>query len=222
MPGSIGVQIGNHHTWDDFAVEWYDLDIGTPQVKTSYKELPLESGSVDLSEAVTGRPAYGMRTISLYFAKADRSPADWLALCSRMTSAFHGKRVPITFDFDPDYYYLGRVECETDKKSFEVSLYTITATCEPYKYAHALSAAEIISDGTQSGTITNAGDQIVCPVLTATAAGMTVAVNGGAAYSIPAANTGTVIPELLLLPGENTVAVSGTGTLSVSWREGRL
>lgn len=215
--------IGDHNTYTDWGLALYDAVVGTPKVKTHYLDLPLENGVIDLSEAVTGRPSYGTREIRLYLGKKDNSPKGWMAVSSEVIRAIHGKKLKITLSFDSDYYYMGRVSCEEiEKISYRRSTFLLTATCEPYKYAHALSAAEIISDGTQSGTITNAGDQIVCPVLTATAAGMTVAVNGGAAYSIPAANTGTVIPELLLLPGANTVAIAGTGTLSVSWREGRL
>jgi phage-related protein len=46
----------------------------------------------------------------------------------------HGKRVKITIDDDPNYYYLGRVkvnEWESDKATATIVL---TAEVEPYKY----------------------------------------------------------------------------------------
>lgn len=217
---STDVQIGTYHTRTDFGLTLYDLELGMPEVKTSCKDLPLANGSIDLSEAVTGRPCYGTRTLRLYFAQEDRSPETWLLLCTQLASALHGRRMPITFGFDPNYYYMGRLACETDKKSFEVSLYTITAACEPYKYAHAVSGTDISGGSTE--TIVNAGDNTVCPALTASAGGMTVSFNGEAAFSIPTAGSPTRIPELLLLPGTNTVTVTGSGTLHLQWREEKL
>ena len=217
---STDVQIGTYHTRTDFGLTLYDLELGMPEIKTSYKDLPLANGSIDLSEAVTGQPCYGTRTLRLYFAQEDRSPETWLLLCTQLTSALHGRRMPITFGFDSDHYYMGRVACETDKKSFEVSLYTITATCNPFKYAHTVSGADFLGGSTE--TIVNAGDNTVCPTLTASAGGMSVSFNGEAAFSIPTAGSPTRIPELLLLPGANTVTVTGSGTLNLQWREEKL
>lgn len=217
---STDVQIGTYHTRTDFGLTLYDLELGMPEVKTSYKDLPLTNGSIDLSEVVTGRPCYGTRTLRLYFAQEDRSPEAWILLCTQLSSALHGRRMPITFGFDPNYYYMGRIACETDKKSFEVSLYTITATCDPFKYAHAVSDTDISGGSTE--TIVNAGDNTVCPTLTASAGGMTVSFNSEAVFSIPTADSPTRIPELLLLPGTNTVIVTGNGTLHLQWREEKL
>jgi len=51
---------------------------------------------------------------------------------------------------------------------------------------------------------------------------MTVALNGGAAYSIAQVGKAVKIPELLLLPGANNVTVTGTGNVVLTWREGVL
>lgn len=218
MANKMGVQIGNLHSYTDFGIEWFDLDLGMPEIKTHYKELPLESKLIDLTESVTGKPEYGQRPIRMYFGQEDRSPAAWLALTSRIGAAFHGKRLPITFDYDSAYFYLGRIECETKKKSFAASVYTLSAECDPYKYKHALSSASLAA-GTQQ--IAVSGDMEVCPTFTASAEGMTVAVNGGAARTILAIEDFS-IPEILLSPGANTVAVTGSGTLLMQWREGYM
>lgn len=65
-------------------------------------------------------------------------------------------------------------------------------------------------------------DEIVSPTFTASETGMTVALNGGAAYSIAQVSKAVKIPELLLLPGANNVTVTGTGNVVLTWREGVL
>lgn len=220
MTNETGVQIGNYHTWEDFGVEWYDLDLGTPEVKTHVLELPLESGSIDLSEAVTGRPCYGPRTIRMYFAQEDRSPAAWLALCSHMTTAFHGKHLPIIFDFDPDFYYVGRLTCETDKKSFAVSLYTVTATCEPYKYYRKITSRTVTIDGTKTITLENMG-MVTSPTFTTDAEGITASCNGEGIWSVfPGVDVN--VPEILLLPGQNYMTLTGSGVVKIKYQEGML
>lgn len=218
MKNTMGVRIGNLHSYTDFGIEWFNLDLGMPEIKTHYKELPLESKVIDLTESVTGKPEYGQRPIRMYFGQEDRSPAAWLKLTSRIGSAFHGKRLPITFDYDPEYFYLGRIECEPKKKSFAVSIYTLSAECDPYKYRHTLSSASLETGAQQ---ITVSGDMEVCPTFTASVEGMTVSVNGGAARTVLAIENFS-IPEILLSPGINTITVKGSGTLLLQWREGYI
>lgn len=211
-------KIGDFRT-DDLGLELYNLSIGAPKIKTSYINLPLESKVLDLSDVVTGRPSYGARPITLYLGKKDRSPRNWIKTATELASKIHGQRLPITLSIDPDYYYLGRIQCSSDKISFMRSTYEITATCDPYKYAQTESTA---SCGAGTTAVLNNGDEIVSPTFTASETGMTVALNGGAAYSIAQVGKAVKIPELLLLPGTNNVTVTGTGNVVLTWREGVL
>ena len=132
-------KIGDFRT-DGLGLDLYNLSIGAPKIKTSYINLPLESKVLDLSDVVTGRPSYGARTITLYLGKKDRSPRNWIKTATELASKIHGQRLPITLSIDPDYYYLGRIQCSSDKISFMRSTYEITATCDPYKYAQTESS----------------------------------------------------------------------------------
>lgn len=211
-------KIGDFRT-DDLGLELYNLSIGAPKIKTSYVNLPLESKVLDLSDVVTGRPSYGARTITLYLGKKDRSPRNWIKAATELTRKIHGQRLPITLSIDPNYYYLGRIQCSSDKISYMRSTYEITATCDPYKYAQAESSA-VCGAGTTA--VLNSGDEIISPTFTASTEGMTVALNGGAAYSVAQVGKAVKIPELLLLPGVNNVTVTGSGNVVLNWREGVL
>lgn len=215
----MGVRIGENDMYTDFGMILTDLSIEMPEVKTKYQALPLENGSIDLSEVVTGRPVYGLRMLKLTFKRRGASAAEWLSVCSQIASAVHGKRLPITLPDDPDHYYLGRITCAPGVKEYGAGTFEVTAVCDPYKYAQTESTA---SCGAGTTSIINSGDEIVSPTFTASETGMTVALNGGAAYSIAQVDKAAKIPELLLLPGANNVTVTGTGNVVLTWREGVL
>ena len=215
----MGVLIGENDMYTDFGMILTDLSLEMPEIKTKYQELPLENGSIDLSEVVTGRPVYGLRTLKLTFKRRGTSAAEWLDICSQIASAVHGKRLPVTLPDDPNHYYLGRITCAPGVKEYGAGSFEITAVCNPYKYAQTESSA-VCSTGTTA--ILNSGDEIVSPTFTASETGMTVALNGGAAYSIAQVGKAVKIPELLLLPGANNVSVIGTGNIILMWREGVL
>ena len=96
------VLIGENDMYTDFGMILTDLSLEMPEVKTKYQELPLENGIIDLSEVVTGRPVYGLRTLKLTFKRRGASASEWLSVCSQIASAVHGKRLPITLPDDPD------------------------------------------------------------------------------------------------------------------------
>ena len=131
----MGVLIGENDMYTDFGMILTDLSLEMPEVKTKYQELPLENGSIDLSEVVTGRPVYGLRTLKLTFKRRGASASEWLSVCSQIASAVHGKRLPITLPDDPDHYYLGRIACAPGAKEYGAGTFEITAVCDPYKYA---------------------------------------------------------------------------------------
>lgn len=215
----MGVLIGENDMYTDFGMILTDLSLEMPEVKTKYQTLPLENGSIDLSEVVTGRPVYGLRTLKLTFKRRGASASEWLSVCSQIASAVHGKRLAITLPDDPDHYYLGRIACTPGAKEYGAGTFEITAVCDPYKYAQTESTA---SCGAGTTAVLNSGDEIVSPTFTASETGMTVALNGGAAYSIAQVGKAVKIPELLLLPGANNVTVTGTGNVVLTWREGVL
>ena len=114
---------------------------------------------------------------------------------------------------------MGRIACAPGAKEYGAGTFEITAVCDPYKYAQTESTA---SCGAGTTAVLNSGDEIVSPTFTASVEGMTVALNGGAAYSIAQVGKAVKIPELLLLPGANNVTVTGTGNVVLTWREGVL
>ena len=161
----MGVLIGENDMYTDFGMILTDLSLEMPEVKTKYQELPLENGSIDLSEVVTGRPVYGLRTLKLTFKRRGASASEWLSVCSQIASAVHGKRLPITLPDDPDHYYLGRIACALGAKEYGAGTFEVTAVCDPYKYAQVGKAVKIpellLLPGANNVTVTGTGNVVL-------------------------------------------------------------
>lgn len=211
--------IGEYDTQKSWGMDLYDVDIGLPTVKTQYLELPLESTDIDLSEVVTGRPSYGTREIKLYLGKKDMAPIFWTETVSQIASAVHGKRLPIILSFDSEFYYMGRITCETDKISFRRSIYPITAVCDPYKYRRKITERTLVLDGEKTITLHNM-DMITSPYFTVSK-DITVSCNGEGTYNV-FAGTDRNVPEILLLPGANSMTLTGSGTVEIRYQEGKM
>ncbi len=103
------VKIGGYDCQDDFGMLLASKDIELPTVQTKFVEVPGRDGTLDFTEALSGRPAYYDRTIKLVFVTCKNiSHEEWPDFLSKIANAIHGKRLQIIFDEDPDYYYDGR------------------------------------------------------------------------------------------------------------------
>ena len=128
-----GVTFDNKHSyWDWGLMLSKSPEISSPEPKTHYVDIPGAHGSMDLTEALTGKVQYKNRTLTLEFiTKAGRE--DWSAIYSDILSELHGQLKEISLDDDPMYHYKGRVKVGDpvrDKKHVTVKM---TAEVEPFK-----------------------------------------------------------------------------------------
>ena len=151
--------------------------------------MPLENGSIDLSGVVT-KPGVRAAHAQTDVQAARRFGIRWLSVCSQIASAVHGKRLPITLPDDPDHYYLGRIACTLGAKEYGAGTFEIS----PHVTRTNMRRPSAVSCGAGTTVIINNGDEIVSPTFTASAEGMTVALNGGAAYSIAQVGKAVKIP----------------------------
>lgn len=232
-----GVTFGNKHTIKDWGIYLKTRpEISPPSPKTLYVDIPGADGSIDLSDALTGEIAYSDRTITFTFAVVgDRSK--WTDTYSDIADYLHGQKLKVILDEDPTYYYIGRMAVNKWKSSRAFSTLTINGTVEPYKYELASGIEDWLWDpfnfktgiireysGLQvSGTLTlviRGRRKSVTPVFIVTgSSGLTVTYNS-TTYSLM--NGSNKIVGVVLKEGDNTLTFSGTGTVSVDYRGGRL
>ena len=206
---------GEYKSYDDLYLICTSKKIESPTIKTNKVSIEGGDGELDLTE-VFGRVSYNNRTLSFDFSTIVH-PSQFLNLYSAIQDALHGKKMNITLEDDPDYYYVGRVSVSDFSKEKSIGKIPIECDCEPYKYKKDVTIVSQAVNGETTITLANSKKRVV-PTIT-TDAEMKLEYNG---YSITHSAGHFILPTLELVEGENTVTVTGTGNISFEYREARL
>lgn len=210
-----GVTFGSKHSYTDYGLILQSKTIGAATVKTKKVDIEGGHGSLDYT-AFFGEPKYNNRTLAFTFISKMR-PLEFVSSYSELQNALHGQKVDIILDEDSDYHYVGRLSVGDYSTSNKTPTFTISADCEPFKLKNAITVVTQEVSGSATITLSNMRKKVV-PTIT-TDAEMTI-VFGGRSTT---ASAGTfTIPTLELSEGDNTVTVSGTGTITFSYQEGGL
>lgn len=130
-----GVTFDSKHSyWDWGLMLKSSPKITSPAPKTHYVDIPGMHGSLDLTEALTGKVQYKNRKISLEFVTVASREA-WAATYSDILSALHGRLTEIILDDDPLHYYTGRVTVGDPERDGKIVTIKMTAEVEPFKKA---------------------------------------------------------------------------------------
>lgn len=217
----LGVVINGFHTFEDFGLGWLQggFELSEPEIQTHYVEVEGMDGSLDLTEDLSGRPVYKDRTLKLTFDSPAGTYEAYTALCSRIDSRLHGRRCEITLDTDPDWFYLGRGKWSHTKDADGVETHVFTATVKPYKYYKDMTVRTVNVDGTADVVLENSMAPAT-PFFTTVDKDMRVQ-QGSAEYSV-LPGTDMEIYGITLLEGSNVLTFTGTGTVTIQYREGML
>lgn len=207
---------------------WYDLHlvvtaktISDAEPKTNYVNLDGMSGSLDLSESLTGEITYNDRTITATFWTDTGNYNDREALLRKITASLHGKKIKIIEPDDPTHYFYGRVKIKSKKNNLAYAEFTIEAICEPWRYSidEITRTIEVNNADTTNVVIHNNGVKTLCPSITTT--GKVVITMGNATASITTAGT-YKLSDIKLRQGVNVIGVRGAGSVTFSYREADL
>lgn len=130
----------NENTVIDTYSDWHLVPesrpvVPMPEVNTNYVDVPGMSGSIDLTEYLTGYPTYKNRTGSLKFHVLN-GYNPWQVTYHNIANYLHGKEAAMMLEDDPNYYYFGRftVQSWTSNNDGTWSDVEIGYTLDPYKY----------------------------------------------------------------------------------------
>lgn len=131
-----GVTFGNKHSyraWRMLLASHPEITPPTPKLKLV--QVPGTNTVIDLTEALTGGEVkYEPRSIRcVFYVIGGRSK--WPAVYSAVLNEVHGRRMKITLDTDPNWYYEGRVAVDQFDSDESAATIVITAEVEPYKKA---------------------------------------------------------------------------------------
>ena len=208
------IKFGDKDSYNDFGLILRQKERHFPSPKTNYVSIEGGDGDLDLTTSLTGDVKYENISYSLEFTLKDKRE-DWETTLLNLSTYLHGKKMNLTFSEDPNWYYVGRYTLNPLTSDKNVGLLSIDCILEPYR----LKKTETIKTITGTGTLTLSNTRKwVMPKITSTSnmqfifEGKTFSVNGTLQS-----------PDIILKEGNNLIEVtSGTGTLSVTYREGKL
>lgn len=210
-----GISFGTFHSFRDFHLILKPKEMASPTVKVRKIDIEGADSALDYTDFF-GEPKYEDVTHKFDFSTTVPQ-SEFLSLYSQIKNAIHGKKMRIILDDDPLFYYLGRVSVLPFATDRNIGLVSVECDCEPYKYNVEKTVVSSEINGTESITLTNSRKRAV-PEITTTAA-MTI-VFGEFTWAVEAGTF--TLPELELVEGENIVTVTGSGTITFTYREGSL
>ena len=202
--------------YDEWNIVLTKADIPLPEPKTSLVEIKGADGLLDLSEVLTGDICYNNRQITLTFEMMDDT--DYYDLISDISNYLHGKKVTISLTNDEDYYYVGRASINKWQCVKRKGKIVVTVDCDPYKYAVTETMRTItVSGQTKTVTLPNSRKR-VCPNLNVS--GTVVLIIDNVAYKLSEGEQ--QLTNFKLVEGNNTIKITGNGTVVITYRQGAL
>lgn len=211
-----GVKFGEYHTADDWDLILNSKKINPPTPKIVKVTIDGRDGELDLSRALTGEMKYNDRDASFSFIVTEGKHDEREGLINRIVNLIHGQKLQIIEPDDVDHYLLGECSVSDVKNDKAYGSFSVKATCEPYRY----SINEINRIITASATpvnivLTNNGKRTLTPTVVVSDSvtlsfGNTTLTLGKGTYKLS---------SLQLKSGSNIVSVSGSGTITFTYRE---
>jgi phage-related protein len=210
---------GNYNTWYDWRLTLTAKEMPPPEPKTNYIQLEGRHGSLDLSEALTGGVVYNDRTVSARFWTSEGTAAERVQVLREIITALHGKKVQIIEPDDPDHYFLGRVTVKPEAHDQVHDELTLTAICEPWRYAMEETRRRVdLGEKPVSVILENHGDKTIIPEIEVK--GSVVLDFFGAIVEL--SDGSYKIPEIRLPHGAAYVTLTGSGSVTFIYREANL
>jgi hypothetical protein len=209
--------IDKFNTFYDWKSIITDKSITDPEPKTNLIELDGMSGTLDLSEALTGEITYKDRIISASFLTDVGNYKDRDKLLKEIKSNLHGKKVKIIEPDDIEHYYIGRIKFNNSTNNLAYATLGFEATCEPWRYAinETVRRVNLTNFETISLILTNRGVKTICPDINV-AGNITLTIDG---VSKSLSEGDYKITNLKLKKGNTLVTVSGLGSITFTYRE---
>lgn len=191
--------------------------------KTNFIEKLGGDGSWDLSTVLSdGLPRYRDRilTVTLEHSGGDRLSRE--AVIRNMVNQLDGMRENIELPDDPYRYITGRIHVAREYNTPAHAAVTVTAICNPWKYSTAETVVTLTAaTAEKTDKLVNNGRLAVVPTVTVTGTGASIRLVYGNVSRALSAGTYQP-PDLLLMPGANTLTYSGTGAAKITYREAVL
>lgn len=188
--------------------------VESPEAKTFYVDIPYGDGSIDLTEAVTGKVSYENRLVQFVLERL-RPKDSWQSYYNNLVKNYHGKTIQLVMPDMEGYHLIGRMIVGQFTKGDYLSI-PCEVNCKPYKLKNTQTILEVSVDGTQEVLIEN--EQMTTVPKFTTDASVQI-VHGANTYSI---NAGTHTLPIVLEQGDTAIQINGTANVTIAYQEGIL
>lgn len=211
----IGIKFGTKHSYDDFGLILSSKSLPFPSPKTSKVDIKGADGSIDLSTVLTdGNVKYENRKLTFVFTAV----GSWQTLADEFAAYVHGQRMDIILDADTEHYFTGRVDVSSVKeKTPAVAEITVTVDAEPWRYETNLTTVSATVTTEETLTIVNLRRWTV-PTITVSAAIQLT--HNAVVYQLQPGSS--IISDVILKEGSNTLTFTGVASVSVVFRKAVL
>ena len=192
--------------------------VSVPVVKTIMVDVPGAHGSLDLSTALTGgAPLFEMRTLEANILVWGENPEARLA---ELLARWHGQMADINVDGGPGFWR-GRVNLLGGQPRGCVAGVALSAMVDPWRLDDTDSVTTITASTSGTSGVLPATPFNVAPTVRIAGTGLTLAA-AGRVWQVKAGFTGLLDGLRLSTAGPTPVTLTGTGSLTFTWREGVL
>ncbi len=197
-------------------------ELEEPSPVTKMQDVPGRiKGPLNLSNILTdGQPSYGSRPLRVVLETSEGDRLEREARISDIINRLHGQTVDIVGPDKPNHYAVGTLTVTRKYNNMAHGSVEISGTCEPWLYAATETVVTLqATEVEQTTTLLNMGVMPVVPVLQVEGGSVTLAYGTD---SFAMENGTYKWPDLFLTPGEHVVTYTGTGTLTITFREAVL
>lgn len=208
----------NGKTEKAYNADFIHWECTAPEPKLETAEIPLRDGFIDLTSMLSDVPYFGPRTLTIGLELRSLR-GEWPMYWSQLLADLHGKEVTVSRSDDPNWFWIGSAVVSELEEHGATAGVTITVTAQPFKRTQAnFDVEEITMSGEQSVTI-NVPFMRGYPEFETSTTGFTVTAFGET-WTLPSGVS--TCNGLVLLTGDNTLTIHGSGTIRIRWRGGML
>lgn len=202
------------HSLDDFGLFLNPVEIPFPEIKTAYTEIEGGHGSVDQTEAF-GKVFYKDRKFPISFSCKDKIRYE--KTLSDLASFLHGREAKVTFYFDEEHYYYGRLSLDKYTSDKGMGTIDLNATFYPFKYRQDVTVTT--NQIVEKQSIVYMNERMEVTPKFKVDAPMRFEFKGNS-YNLETGKS--MLPNVEFTDGENVLVWHGNGTVTVSYQEGAL
>lgn len=211
--------LDKYNTWYDWKLILTAKNIPLAEPKTKLIQIDGMSGSLDISEALTGEVTFKDRTITATFWTDYGTRKDREKLLQDITVALHGKKIKVVEPDDPDHYFYGRVKIKDVKNILPYLEFNLEIVCDPWRYAiNEANRTVNASSEPISLVIRNNGIKTLTPEIIVSGS-VKLEYNGATVDLSTGAYT---VSDIKFKQGVNTITVSGNGSVTFRYREATI